>query len=93
MKKMVKAILILTDEEEVCLLPHEELTAMSILKFIKEKGFLPCENLCDIKDAMRGIGLTGEIDKELARMLTFLIKTGKITLSIRKGQFLHLLPT
>ena len=69
----------------------------AVVAYVEKEGFLPGENLGDLKDALVKQGLlldayTLGSDERLAQALTSLVRKGKLKLHIRKGQFLHIHP-
>ena len=68
----------------------------AVMDFVREQGYLPGECLYDlVRQLEKRLSYVAcrESNDLLAEALTTLIRDGKLTLHIRKEQFLHLYPT
>lgn len=60
-----------------------------IMAYAIKRGYLPGEDLHELIDSL----VESVSENEIEEALTKLIEDGKLRVSIRKGQFLHLRPT
>lgn len=66
----------------------------AVIAYIKAEGYLPGENLLEFIDKLSSAtGTSFPPNTVFEEALTRLIRSGKLQITIRKGQFLHLRPT